>query len=42
MTPKDYYGAMMDIVKERRGLEIETNYLDDGQVRGTEIEYFIV
>ena len=33
ITPEMYYGAMMDIVKERRGGQIETTFLDDGQVR---------
>ena len=32
ITPETYYGAMMDIVKERRGIKIETQFLDDGQV----------
>jgi len=33
ITPKDYYGEMCEIVKDRRGTEIETQFLDDGQVR---------
>jgi translation elongation factor EF-4 len=32
ITPKEYYGAMVDLIKERRGSEIEVLYLDDGQV----------
>ncbi len=32
VTPQPYYGAMVDIVKERRGTDISTQYLDDGQV----------
>jgi translation elongation factor EF-4 len=32
ITPETYYGAMMDIVKERRGTDIITQFLDDGQV----------
>ena len=32
ITPKDYYGAMTDIIKERRGTDIDVQYLDDGQV----------
>ena len=32
ITPEAYYGAMMDIVKERRGTDIITQFLDDGQV----------
>jgi hypothetical protein len=32
ITPKDYYGEMCEIVKDRRGTEIETQFLDDGQV----------
>lgn len=37
ITPKDYYGAMTDIIKERRGSDIEVQYLDDGQVLVTAI-----
>jgi translation elongation factor EF-4 len=29
ITPKEYYGAMMDLIKERRGSEIEVTYLED-------------
>lgn len=32
ITPEAYYGAMMDIVKDRRGTDIITQFLDDGQV----------
>ena len=32
VTPKDFYGAMVDIVKERRGEDIEISYLEDGNV----------
>jgi GTP-binding protein LepA len=32
ISPEPYYGAMMDIVKDRRGIDMETVYLDDGQV----------
>ena len=37
ITPKEYYGNMMDIIKDRRGLEVEVTYLDDGQVLITSI-----
>jgi elongation factor 4 len=32
VTPQTYYGGMIDIIKERRGSDIGTQYLDDGQV----------
>jgi GTP-binding protein LepA len=32
VTPHAYYGGMVDIIKERRGTDISTQYLDDGQV----------
>jgi GTP-binding protein LepA len=32
VTPTSYFGPMVDIIKERRGLEITSTYLDDGQV----------
>ena len=32
ITPKEFYGEMCEIIKERRGLEMETHFLDDGQV----------
>lgn len=32
VTPQVYYGNMVEIIKERRGGEITTLYLDDGQV----------
>ncbi len=32
VTPKEFYGNMMDIIKERRGSDVEAIYLDDGQV----------
>lgn len=30
VTPKEYYGAMVDVIKERRGSNVEVQYLDDG------------
>jgi len=32
VTPKEYYGAMTDTIKERRGSDLEVTYLEDGQV----------
>jgi GTP-binding protein LepA len=32
ITPKEYYGEMCEIVKERRGTDIETQFLEDGSV----------
>ena len=32
VSPKDYYGNMTNIIKERRGLDIEVTYLEDGNV----------
>jgi GTP-binding protein LepA len=37
LTPKEYYGDMMDIIKDRRGSEVEVQYLDDDQVLLTSI-----
>lgn len=37
ITPKDYYGAMTDVIKDRRGTDLEVQYLDDGQVLVTAI-----
>ena len=38
MSPKEYYGAMVELVKERRGTEMEVNYVDEkGQVVITSI-----
>ena len=39
ITPESYYGAMMDIVKERRGTDITTQFLDDGQVMFKTVQY---
>eukprot|EP01041_Mallomonas_annulata_P011891 gene11891-24915_t len=33
ITPQEYYGAMVDIMKDRRGIDLEITHLDDGQVR---------
>lgn len=32
VTPADYYGNMVDIIKDRRGENITTQHLDDGQI----------
>ena len=32
ITPKEYYGEMCEIVKERRGTDIDTQFLEDGSV----------
>lgn len=32
VTPSEYYGNMVEIIKERRGENLVTTYLDDGQV----------
>ena len=40
ITPEAYYGSMMDIVKERRGTDIVTQFLDDGQVTHTLTEMY--
>jgi len=32
ITPKEHYGAMTDLIKERRGVDIVVTYLDDGQI----------
>lgn len=32
IAPQQYYGAMMEIVKEKRGVDIDIKYLDDGNV----------
>jgi GTP-binding protein LepA len=32
VTPTDYYGNMVDIIKDRRGENILTSHLDDGQI----------
>ena len=32
VSPKEYYGNMTNIIKERRGLNIQVNYLEDGNV----------
>lgn len=32
VTPAQYYGGMVDIIKDRRGESIITSHLDDGQV----------
>jgi translation elongation factor EF-4 len=29
VTPKDFYGAMMELIKERRGTDIEVQYLEE-------------
>lgn len=29
MSPKDYYGAMVDLVKERRGTDMEVQYIQE-------------
>jgi GTP-binding protein LepA len=31
ISPNDYYGVLLDIVKQRRGNDIEVSYLDDGK-----------
>lgn len=33
VTPSDYYGAMVEIFKDKRAEEIDIVYLDDGTVR---------
>lgn len=33
MTPEAYYGAMVELIKERRGGNLEVQYLDDGSVK---------
>jgi GTP-binding protein LepA len=32
IAPHQYYGAMMEIIKEKRGVDIDIKYLDDGNV----------
>ena len=32
VTPREYYGAMVDLIKDRRGDEIDIQYLDDGNI----------
>ena len=32
ISPREYYGAMVELIKERRGSELEVTYLDDGSV----------
>lgn len=32
IAPQQYYGAMMDIIKDKRGADIDIKYLDDGNV----------
>jgi translation elongation factor EF-4 len=32
VVPAEFYGAMCELIKERRGEDIETYHLDDGQV----------
>jgi len=32
IAPRDYYGAMVDIIKDRRGEDIQVQYLEDGNV----------
>jgi translation elongation factor EF-4 len=29
ITPKEYYGAMVELIKDRRGTDIEVQYIDD-------------
>lgn len=31
ISPNEYYGALLDIVKQRRGMNIEISYIDDGK-----------
>lgn len=33
VVPAEHYGAMVDIIKDRRGLDMEVVYLDDGQIK---------
>jgi GTP-binding protein LepA len=35
VTPERYYGAMVDLIKERRGSSLDVQYLDDGSVKLT-------
>ena len=32
ITPREYYGAMVEVIKERRGVDITIQYLEDGNV----------
>ena len=32
ISPQEYYGDMVEVVKERRGADLEVQYLDDGSV----------
>jgi translation elongation factor EF-4 len=32
ITPTEYYGALTELVKERRGIDIEITHIDDGQI----------
>ena len=32
MTPLEYYGAMIDILKNRRSYDVDVQHLDGGQV----------
>lgn len=32
ITPHIYYGAMVDLIKDRRGLNVEVTHLDDSQI----------
>eukprot|EP01039_Chlorochromonas_danica_P006650 gene6651-7350_t len=32
VSPQTYYGAMVDLIKDRRGRDVETQYLEDGTI----------
>ncbi len=35
VTPRDYYGDMVEVLKERRAEDLEVHYLDDGTIKVT-------
>jgi GTP-binding protein LepA len=32
ITPSEYYGALTELIKERRGMDLEVSPIEDGQI----------